>query len=231
MTRALAPEQAKKLPEPIFTPATKAAEGHDENISFARVEQLIGKPLAEKVREISIRLYREAAEYAAEKGIIIADTKFEFGISELPYHEGVKGAPQNTIIGGASLWVFSGKPKSHYKGIAKFFTFLSSPEIQAEWHQGTGYVPITVAAYELTKKEGYYEKNPGTDIAVEQLLLKHPTKASKGLRLGNMVQIRNIIDEELESVWTGKKSAKAALDEAVKRGNEELRKFARANRG
>jgi len=91
-------------------------------------------------------------------------------------------------------------------------------------------VPITVAAYELTKKEGYYEKNPGTDIAVTQLLLKHPTKASKGLRLGNMVQIRNINNEELEAVWTGKKTAKQALDEAVKRGNEELRKFERANR-
>jgi phosphoribosylaminoimidazole-succinocarboxamide synthase len=75
-------EQAQKLPEPIFTPATKATEGHDENISFDRVEQLIGQPLAAKVCEISLRLYREAAEYAAEKGIIIADTKFEFGLDE-----------------------------------------------------------------------------------------------------------------------------------------------------
>ncbi len=73
--------QAEKLPEPIFTPATKAQEGHDENISFGRVEQLIGKPLAAKVREVSIRLYREAADYAATRGIIIADTKFEFGLS------------------------------------------------------------------------------------------------------------------------------------------------------
>jgi len=169
-------------------------------------------------------------ESSASYGKTKKNAKFDFGISELPYHEGVKGAPQNTIIGGASLWVFSGKPKSHYKGIAEFFTFLSSPKIQAEWHQVTGYVPITVAAYELTKKEGYYEKNPGTDIAVTQLLLKHPTKASKGLRLGNMVQIRNINNEELEAVWTGKKTAKQALDEAVKRGNEELRKFERANR-
>jgi phosphoribosylaminoimidazole-succinocarboxamide synthase len=72
-------KQAQKLPEPIFTPATKAEEGHDENISFAEVEKLIGKALAAKVREVSIRLYREASEYAATKGIIIADTKFEFG--------------------------------------------------------------------------------------------------------------------------------------------------------
>jgi phosphoribosylaminoimidazole-succinocarboxamide synthase len=73
-------QQAQQLPEPIFTPATKAASGHDENISFAEVEKLIGAPLAAKVRDVSIRLYKEAAEYAATRGIIIADTKFEFGL-------------------------------------------------------------------------------------------------------------------------------------------------------
>jgi len=73
-------QQAQKLPAPIFTPATKAESGHDENISFAEVEKLIGKELAAKVRDVSIRLYQEAADYAATKGIIIADTKFEFGL-------------------------------------------------------------------------------------------------------------------------------------------------------
>src|SRR5262245_43990832 len=73
-------QQAQKLPEPIFTPATKAETGHDENISFEEVVKLIGKDLATKVREVSIRLYKEASEYAAKKGIIIADTKFEFGL-------------------------------------------------------------------------------------------------------------------------------------------------------
>ena len=73
-------KQADKLPEVIFTPATKAeVGGHDENISFAQVEKMIGKELAAKVREVSIRLYREAADFARERGIIIADTKFEFG--------------------------------------------------------------------------------------------------------------------------------------------------------
>jgi phosphoribosylaminoimidazole-succinocarboxamide synthase len=73
-------KQADKLPEVIFTPATKAEVGaHDENISFAQVEKMIGKELAARVRDISIRLYREAADYARERGIIIADTKFEFG--------------------------------------------------------------------------------------------------------------------------------------------------------
>ena len=74
--------QAEKLPEPIFTPATKAAEGHDENIPFGEAEKLIGKDLAARVREVSIRLYKEASDFAATKGIIIADTKFEFGLNE-----------------------------------------------------------------------------------------------------------------------------------------------------
>ena len=168
---------------------------------------------------------------SAAYGNIKRSSKFDFGISALPYHADVKGAPQNSIIGGASLWVYAGKSKDDYRGVAKFFSFMSSPELQAEWHQGTGYVPITKAAYELSKSQGYYEKNPGTDVAIQQLLLKNPTKLSKGIRLGNLVQIRDIIDEELEAVWAGKKSAKDALDEAVKRGNEELRKFERANRG
>lgn len=168
---------------------------------------------------------------SAAYGNIKRSSKFDFGISALPYHADVKGAPQNSIIGGASLWVYAGKSKDDYRGVAKFFSFMSSPELQADWHQGTGYVPITKAAYELSKSQGYYEKNPGTDVAIQQLLLKNPTKMSKGIRLGNLVQIRDIIDEELEAVWAGKKSAKDALDEAVKRGNEELRKFERANRG
>jgi phosphoribosylaminoimidazole-succinocarboxamide synthase len=75
-------QQAQKLPEPIFTPATKAASGHDENISYQEVERLIGPDLAAKVRDVSIRLYKEASEYAASRGIIIADTKFEFGLDK-----------------------------------------------------------------------------------------------------------------------------------------------------
>ncbi len=160
---------------------------------------------------------------------IKANAKFDWSVGTLPYWPDVAGAPQNTIIGGATLWVLNQKDPNVYKGIAKFFTFLSSPEVQADWHQTTGYVPITLAAYELTRKQGFYEKNPGTDIAIKELTNKPPTPNSKGLRLGNFVQIRNIIDEELESVWSGQKTAKAALDDAVKRGNEQLDRFRKAN--
>jgi phosphoribosylaminoimidazole-succinocarboxamide synthase len=75
-------KQAQKLPEPIFTPATKAESGHDENISFERMCEIVGKDVAQKVKDIRIRLYKEASEFAATKGIIIADTKFEFGLNE-----------------------------------------------------------------------------------------------------------------------------------------------------
>jgi sn-glycerol 3-phosphate transport system substrate-binding protein len=156
--------------------------------------------------------------------------KFEFGIGTLPYWPEVSGAPQNTIIGGASLWVMAGHQAAAYKGVARFFSFLSSPDVQADWHQSTGYLPITRAAYELTKKQGFYEKNPGTEIAILQMTGKAPTENSRGLRLGNFAQVRDVIDEELEAVWAGKMAAKEALDAAVRRGNELLRQFEHANK-
>ena len=152
------------------------------------------------------------------------------GIGMMPYSPEVKAQPQNSIIGGATLWVLKDRPKAEYKGVAKFLTFLSSAPVQAKWHQETGYVPITLAAYKLTEESGFYKKFPGRDIAVKELTLNPPTENSKGLRIGNFVQIRDVEDEELEAVWSGKKDAKSALDEAVKRGNELLRKFDEANK-
>lgn len=152
------------------------------------------------------------------------------GIAMMPYSPDVAAKPQNSIIGGATLWTLQGRPAAEYKGVAKFLTYLSSAPVQAKWHQETGYVPVTLAAADLTEKEGFYKKFPGRDIAVKQLTLNPPTENSKGLRIGNFVQIRDIVDEELESVWSGKKDAKAALDEAVKRGNEQLRRFEAANK-
>ncbi|MCC2633176.1 MAG: phosphoribosylaminoimidazolesuccinocarboxamide synthase [Ramlibacter sp.] len=75
-------KNASKLPQPIFTPAAKATSGHDENVSYERVVEMIGPGLAAKIRDTSIRLYREAADFALTKGLIIADTKFEFGLDE-----------------------------------------------------------------------------------------------------------------------------------------------------
>ena len=158
------------------------------------------------------------------------NAKFDFSVNFLPYHDEIKGAPQNSIIGGATLWVMSGKKAEDYKGVTKFFSYLSSTAVQVDWHKSTGYVPITNAAYEATRKEGYYTKVPGADMAVRQLTNKPPTPNSKGLRFGNYVQGREVIEEELEAVFAGKKTAKAAMDDAVRRGNEILRKFEAANK-
>jgi sn-glycerol 3-phosphate transport system substrate-binding protein len=155
------------------------------------------------------------------------NAKFDFGVAQLPFYDDFGGAPQNTLIGGAGLWVMAGKPKAEYRGVAKFLAWLSRPEIQAQWHQKTGYVPLTTAAYELTRKQGFYAKHPGHEIAMRQLMLKNPTRDSKGIRLGDFPQIRGIIDEELESVWGGKKTPMEALNTAVTRGNVVLERFAK----
>jgi sn-glycerol 3-phosphate transport system substrate-binding protein len=166
---------------------------------------------------------------SAQAGIKKAG-KVDWSAHFLPYHDDVKGAPQNSIIGGASLWVMGGKKPAEYRGVAKFLAFLSKPEVQKEWHTGTGYVPITLAAYDLTRKSGYYDKEPGAETTIKQLTHKTPTANSKGLRFGNFVQGRTVIEEELEAVFAGKKTAKVALDDAVKRGNEILRQFQAANK-
>lgn len=162
-------------------------------------------------------------------GNVAKNAKFTWGLAPLPHYPDVPGAPQNTVIGGASLWVMAGKKADEYKGIAQFFSYLSEPNVQAATHQRTGYLPITMAAYELTEKSGFYGKNPGTDVGVTQMIRK-TTDKSRGIRLGNYLQIRTIEDEELEQVWAGKKSAQEALDSIVKRGNELLERFEKANK-
>lgn len=163
-------------------------------------------------------------------GNVTRNGKFAYGIGTLPYYPDVAGAPQNTVIGGASLWVMAGKKADEYKGAALFFAHLSKPEIAAASHQRTGYLPVTKASFELTDKSGFYKKNPGTDVSVTQMIRK-TTDKSRGVRLGNFVQIRTIIDEEFEGVWSGKKAPKEALEAITKRGNEQLERFQKANKG
>ncbi|SDO36211.1 carbohydrate ABC transporter substrate-binding protein, CUT1 family [Rhodoferax sp. OV413] len=163
-------------------------------------------------------------------GNVKKNAKFGFGLAPLPYYPDVPGAPQNTVIGGASLWVLAGKKPDEYKGIAKFFSYLSRPEVQSASHKRTGYLPVTTASFTLTDKSGFYKENPGTDVAPNQMIRKTTTN-SRGIRLGNYLQVRAIEDEELEQVWGGKKSAKEALDAIVLRGNEQLERFEKANKG
>ena len=163
-------------------------------------------------------------------GNVAKNAKFSYGLAPLPYYPDVPGAPQNTVIGGGSLWVMSGKKTPEYKGVAKFFSFISTPEVQSASHKRTGYLPVTTASFQLTEKSGFYKENPGTDVAVNQMIRK-VTDKSRGIRLGNYVQIRAIEDEELEQVWNGKKTAAEALGSIVKRGNEQLERFQKANKG
>jgi len=174
-----------------------------------------------------VAMYTESsAGYAGFK----KTCQFEFATAMLPFWPDGKGAPQNTIIGGASLWVMAGHKPAEYKGVAAFFNYLSRPEVQAEWHQATGYLPITMAAYELTKQQGFYDKNPGTETALKQMTLHKPTENSKGLRFGDHAKTRDICDNELEAILAGTKTAQQGLDDAVKAGNVLLEKFEAANK-
>ena len=165
---------------------------------------------------------------SAYYGSIKSQAKFKFGQTMLPLDTTLAEAPQNSIIGGATLWALAGHDADEYKGLAKFLNYMSSPDVQAWWHQETGYVPITTAAYELSKTQGFYDSNPGTDTAIKQLSLNKPTPNSRGLRFGNFVQVRDVINEEMEALWAGDKSASEALNTAVERGNALLRKFERS---
>jgi sn-glycerol 3-phosphate transport system substrate-binding protein len=166
---------------------------------------------------------------SAAYGGIKRNLKAQAGISTLPFYPDVAGAPQNTVIGGASLWAMAGKKPEEYKAVAAFYKYLSDPQVQAKSHQETGYLPITTEAFNITEKSGFYKQNPGTDVSVTQMIRK-TTDKSRGIRLGNFVQIRTILDEELEQVWSGKKSAKQGLEDAKRRGDVELEKFEKANK-
>jgi sn-glycerol 3-phosphate transport system substrate-binding protein len=149
--------------------------------------------------------------------------KFDLGMAQLPYYEDFEGAPLNTLPSGPALWVMQGRSAKDYVGVARFLAFFAGPEVQAEWHQRTGLVPISLAAYELTRKSGFYARNPGHEIPVRQLLVKG-TANGNGLRLRQVPRVRSIIDEELELVWLGRKSPLEALNHAVTRGNAYLEK-------
>jgi sn-glycerol 3-phosphate transport system substrate-binding protein len=150
--------------------------------------------------------------------------RFDLGIAQFPYYDDFDGAPLNTLSSGSALWVMAGRTAAEHAGVAAFLAFFARPEVQAEWHQRTGLVPLTMAAYELTRKQGFYTKQPGHEVAVRQLLLRG-TPNWQSLRLAQYPRLGSIIDEELESTWQGKKSPLDALDAAVKRGNAYLDKL------
>jgi sn-glycerol 3-phosphate transport system substrate-binding protein len=164
---------------------------------------------------------------SAGRGDIVRNAKFAWAPALLPYDPEVIASPNNTIIGGASLWTMTtpSRTPAEYKAVAQFLQFIGQPEQDAMYHQHTGYVPVTLAGYELSKKQGYYEKNPGADLAIVSLRRGTLTENSKGLRLGRLPEIRNIQYEEVEKALQGQQGAQAALDNVVQRGNRVLREF------
>jgi sn-glycerol 3-phosphate transport system substrate-binding protein len=167
------------------------------------------------------------------RGDLVKSAKFAWGEAYLPYDPEIIQTPENSIIGGASLWTMTapGRTPEEYKAVATFLQFIGHPDNDAYWHEHTGYVPVTLAGFELAKQQGFYTKNPGADLPVLQLTRGTVTKYSKGLRLGRLPEIRNIIYEEMEKAFQGNQTAQQAMDNAVTRGNKVLREFQKSVRG
>jgi sn-glycerol 3-phosphate transport system substrate-binding protein len=153
-----------------------------------------------------------------------AEGKFAWGTAPLPRMAGFpKG---NSIIGGATLWVMKGAKPEEYKGVAQFFKYLASTENQAWWATATGYLPLTNAAVKAMETSGVYTKSPSLKTAVTQMNAGKTTPNSQGLRLGNYASVRDAIEEHMENIFAGKKTAKQGLDDAVAKSNDILKEFA-----
>ena len=225
------------------TPATASAEPHrlvvNSPLHVRHIENLgqhgqagpvpLPWPRQRRRRRVLGRRMRDDHRHLRPLCARQEEGKFTHGIVDPALLSGRPGAPQNTVIGGASLWTMAGKSPEEYKGVAAFLNYLSSDKVAADNHMRTGYLPVTTAAYQMTEKSGFYKENPGTDVAVTQMIRK-TTDKSRGIRIGNFLQVRAIIDEELEQVWAGKKEPKEALEKIVKRGNEQLARFQQANK-
>ncbi|MFC0407378.1 sn-glycerol-3-phosphate ABC transporter substrate-binding protein UgpB [Roseomonas elaeocarpi] len=183
----------------------------------------------------------EAAITFASSGMrarVVKEAQFDWGVAMLPFYEGT--SPRNSIIGGASFWAMNkgpsagatgGRTPAEWKAVTEFYRFLNEPERAAKWHQDTGYVPVTKKGYELTRASGFYTKNPGADVPIEQMLRGGDTTPNtRGIRLGGFPEIRTIMAEEMERTFQGAQTADQALSNAQRRGNTVLRNFERANK-
>lgn len=166
------------------------------------------------------------------------EAQFQWGVGMLPVYQGT--TPINSIIGGASFWVMNRGPNAQrsaaeLQGIAQFFAYIARPEVAAKWHTDTGFLPVTRTAFERVRATGFYQQpaNAGADIPIQQMLRGggQMTENSMGIRLGGFVEIRTIIQEELERAFQGQQTAEQALANATTRGNVVLRNFERQNRG
>lgn len=149
-------------------------------------------------------------------GALHESRKVEVGVSSLPYHDDVPGAPQQTLAGGYSLWVGAGQKPVEYKGVAQFVSFLMEPDLQVEFSAVAGFLPMTPAARAAAGSKLLKADTAGLNVAYAQL---QGPGALRVLRVSENERVRIITEEELEAAWSGKTPAKQALDNAVQRGN------------
>jgi sn-glycerol 3-phosphate transport system substrate-binding protein len=174
----------------------------------------------------------ECAMYIQSSALIGGFTrgvKFAWGTGQLP-HWGPPYPKATSIIGGATLWVMKGKPANENRGTARFLKFVSETNQQMWWHVTTGYLAISNSAVKNLEAGYHFKKNPDQWTAFAQLTKGKATPNSQGLRLGNFVQIRDVIESELENIFAGKKTAKQGLDDAAAKSNDLLKEFAAANK-
>ena len=152
--------------------------------------------------------------------------KFDLGTTYLPYWESITKKPTHTFIGGAALFALNGHDSNQDKGVAAFFAYLTKPETQKYWHETTGYVPVTEAAYELTKASGYYQEQPDAEVGVKQLSLTDG-KWTKGYRLGYYPQIREVMHREFDNIFAGRESVEQGLNKVENESTKLLKRFAR----
>jgi len=159
-------------------------------------------------------------------GGISKTVDFPFSATYLPYWDAVEGAGTGTFIGGAALFAMAGKPDEENKCVASFYEYLTSPEVQYMWHKETGYVPITNAAYELAKEDGYYNEAPAAEIGIKQLTLPGGDW-TKGYRMGFYVQVRDVMNREYGKIMSGETSVEDAFATIEADGNKLLERFAK----
>ncbi len=157
-------------------------------------------------------------------GGLAKSAEFEFGAAELPYWKSITDEPYGTFIGGAALFAMAGKPDEENAGVADFMAFLTSPEMQYFWHKETGYVPITNAAYDLAKSDGYYETTPDAEVGITQLT-QRGGEWTKGYRLGFYVQIREAMYKQYDNIFSGASTVDAAFEAMEEESNALLDRF------
>jgi len=149
--------------------------------------------------------------------LVQGKASFSYGVAPLPYYEEEAQRPSTPFVGGSAFWALGGHSTAEQKALATFIAYLATPVVAAEWHQKTGFLPLTEAAYRASEVS-FYKSLPGAE-AVVRAMANPPAKFTRGFRLNNYDRVSAIIDSELNAVWNGIKPPKQGLDDAVARSS------------